>query len=152
MVLFTADEIRQRYRRPAGRLGAAVLVAVVLALHRCHRESSGVDAIIVDHMVSPNPYELVALVNAQLRHRGLVPPEPLLAATAALAGEIRGGDGGGAFTGVDLEAGVGGDERSVAPIGLDSAALRGPIVGVPYRAVNAHGLVGGERNAFGFKI
>lgn len=126
----------------------------MLALHRRNRESSGIGAIIVHHMVSPNPYELVALVHAQLRHRRLVPPEPLLVTTATLASIIRGGVGvgGGAFTRVDLEAGVGRNERRVAPVGLNAPPLRGPIVGVPYRAVNPHGLVAWERNTLRLQI
>lgn len=122
-------------------------MAVVLALGRGDREPGLVHAVVVDHVVGPDPLELVVLVEAQLGHRGLVPPVPLLPTAAAPLGVVGRCHGHRALACVNVEVAVGRDEGRVGPVGLDAAALRGPVVGVPYRAVHAHGLVLRVRDA-----
>jgi len=57
-------------------------------LSRCDREASGVGAVVIDHMVSPNPHKLVALVQVQFRHGGFVPPILLILTAATFLGGI----------------------------------------------------------------
>lgn len=107
-------------------------------------------------MVGPNPEQLMALMYIQLWKHWLVPPE-LLAVVAATATATTGGvgsgsGGGGALAGVDLEALIRGNKGGVGPICLNSAALCGPIICVPNRAVNSHGLVSRKWHTLVFHI
>lgn len=84
-------------------------------------------------MVGPNPQQLMALVQIQVGEQRLVPPELLAGCGCGVAAAVGGGGGGGGdLAGVDLEGSVGCDEWGVGPVGLDPAALCGPVVGVPY--------------------
>lgn len=106
-------------------------MAVVLTLQGSRRKPSRVAAVVIHHVVHPHPQQLVALVRAQLRHGGLVPPVALLGAAAAVPGVVGGRHRGGAGAGVDLEALVGGYKGCVGPVCFHAAALCGPIVCVP---------------------
>jgi hypothetical protein len=87
------------------------------------REALGVGAVVVDHVLALLPGEVELLVV----------PVP----------------GRGRDAGVGLEAAVGG---GVGPVGLDAAALRGPVVGVPQAGVEAHGLAPGERDPVALQV
>ncbi|GER53254.1 PR domain zinc finger protein 16 [Striga asiatica] len=117
------------------------LVTMVLTLNWGYREPSLVRAVIINHMVRPNPHQLVALVQAQLRHNRLVPPEPAGPTATAPFDIVSSSNRIWTLTAVDLKALVRGHERGMGPIGLDKPTLCGPIVGIPNRAVDAHGLV-----------
>lgn len=104
---------------------------MVLALHGHRGKPSHITAIVINHVISLNPQKLVALVGAELRHGGLVPPVALLHTAGAATGVFSSRHRGGAGAGVDLETRVGGYEGCVGPICFDASALRGPIVCVP---------------------
>ena len=128
------------------------LVVVVHAFNGRHRKPSRVGAIVVDHMMCLNPHELVALVDVELWQCRLVPPIPLVHAAATLLGIIGSGDRHWALAGVNFKTLVGGDKGCVGPVRLHSPALRGPVVGIPNRAVHAHGLVFGKWHSLVFQI
>lgn len=117
------------------------LVVVMLAFHRCNREPSCVHAIVIDHVIGLDPQKLVALMIAQLRKCGLVPPEPLLAATAALSSIIGICHSDRTFTTVDFKSPVRGNKWSVSPVSLYPTTLCGPVIRIPYWAIHSHGLV-----------
>lgn len=106
-------------------------MVVVLTLHRRRREPRHIGAVIIHHMISPHPQQLVALMKIQLRQGRLVPPVPLLAAAAAPLHVVGRRHRVGALAAIDFEPPVRRDEGRVRPVGLHSASLRGPIVGVP---------------------
>lgn len=126
------------------------LVAVVLTLCWCGGEPRRVGAVVVHHVVRADPHELVALVHAQLRHGGAIPPEALLAGTAAALLVVGRRHLAGARARVDVEAPVGGDEGRVGPVRLHQSSLSRPVVGVPDWAVDAHGLILREGDSFVF--
>lgn len=118
------------------------LVVMVQAFDWSDRESRGIFAIVVNHVIGPNPLKLVALVEAQFRHCWLIPPIPFLATSGATSLDVidschylR------TLTSIDLESRVACNERGMWPISLHSPTLCGPIISIPYRAVNSHGLV-----------
>jgi hypothetical protein len=82
------------------------------------RKPLGVRAVVVHHVVFPRP------LHGLLRRRVHLLPEP--------------GGGGGRRRGGEVAV-VRGEWR-VGPVGLDAAALRGPVLGVPEAAVEAHPL------------
>lgn len=133
-------------------VGFSWMVRVMNTLSRYNGEPSSVGAIIINHMVSPNPHELVALVQVQFGQRWFVPPILLILAAATVLSTICWRHRHGARARVDLEVLVGGNEGCVAPICLHTTTLRGPIVRVPDRAVHAHGLVLREGNALVFQV
>lgn len=123
----------------------------MLALERNNWEPCRVGAVVVDEVLGMNPHELMALVQAQFGHYGLVPPvlAPLgQAAAAALCVLLCSRGVRRALARVDVEPCVRGDEGRVGPVGLDTSSLCGPVVSVPDGAVDAHRLVFGEGNAF----
>lgn len=127
-------------------------MAVVLTLQRRRRKPRGVGAVIIDHMVSLHPQQLVALVEVELGQRGLVPPVALLSAAAAALHVVGGGDCVGALAAIDFESSVWRDEWCVRPIGLHSASLRGPVISIPNGAVNTHGLILRKGDSFMLQV
>lgn len=107
-------------------------VGVMDALSRSNREPSVVRTIVIYHVLSPNPQQLMALVQIQLRHRWFVPPILLLPIAAALPSNVRRRHRRRALAPIDLETLVRGYEWRVGPIRLNPTALRRPIIGVPY--------------------
>lgn len=116
------------------------LMVVVLAFNWNYREPRSISAVVIDHVVGSNPQELVALVNVQLGQCRLIPPELVASILATLDNIIR-CDCDWALTGIDVEPSVGCYEGRMAPISLHPATLSGPVVRIPYRAVNSHGLI-----------
>jgi hypothetical protein len=86
------------------------------------REPLGVRAVVVDHVVVARP------LHGLLRRGVHILPEPA-------------GGGGGRRRGVRRgEVAVLREEGRAGPVGLDASALRGPVLGVPEAAVEAHPL------------
>lgn len=125
---------------------------MVLTLHRNGREPSSVRAIVIDHVFSPNPLELVALVQIELRQCGLIPPIPLLSTAIAFLCIVGCSQRHGAFTGINFKVPVRSEKRCMGPIRLDPTALCGPVVCIPYWTVHAHCLVLWERYPFVFHV
>lgn len=123
-------------------------MAVVLALHGCGGEPRRVGAIIIHHMISPHPHQLVALVEVELRHGGPVPPIPPLGTAAAPLHVIRSRYHLGALARVDLEPFVRGYKGCMRPICLHPAPLSCPIISIPNWAVNSHCLILWEWDSF----
>jgi len=121
-------------------------------LSRCDREPSSVGAVVIDHMVSPNPHKLVALMQVQFRHCGFVPPILLILTAVTFVGRTSWRHRHRTLTGVDFKVLVGRKERCVAPICLHATTLCGPVICVPYWTVYTHGLVLWERNSLVFQI
>lgn len=121
-------------------------------LGRCDRKPSSVGAVVIDHMVSPNPHKLVALVQVQFRQCGFVPPILLILTAVTFVGRSSWCDWHRTLAGVDLEVLVGDKEGCVTPICLHATTLCGPVICVPYWAVYTHGLVLWERNSLVFQI
>lgn len=101
-------------------------------------------------MVGMNPLELMALMQAQFRHDRLVPPilASLSQAAAASLTILLWSRRQRALARVNVEPCVGCDEGRVGPVRLHTPALRGPVISVPNRAVDAHGLIFWKRHAF----
>ncbi|KAG6407123.1 hypothetical protein SASPL_130106 [Salvia splendens] len=103
-----------------------ILESGTLALERRSlRESIGIYAVIVNHVILLHPSESVSRLGVELLSR------------ARRSGCAR----------ANVEVPVVSGERSVCPVGLHAAALRGPVVRVPEAAVYPHRLVGGEGHA-----
>ena len=129
-----------------------LLVAMVQTLQRSDWEPSSVTAVVICHVVSPNPQKLMALVHIERRQCWLIPPIPLLTTTATFLSVIICCYRCWTLTCIDFKSFVGGDEGCVAPISLDTATLCSPIVCIPYWAVYAHSLVPWKGNPFVFHI
>lgn len=87
------------------------------------REPLGISAVIINHVVSPHPLELLVASRVQL----LGQPRIVLGRAAARGGSVERPNAGP----VGVEVSVGGGERSLGPIGLHLASPCGPVVGVP---------------------
>ena len=101
-------------------------------------QALGVDAVVVDPVAALHPLHLPHLRLAQ--------------ATTAAAG--AGGDAAPAvaLADVEVDAVVAGDEGRLGPVGLDAAALRGPVLRRPYAGVGVHGLARRERHAVARRV
>lgn len=117
------------------------LVLVVLALNRGNREPSAIRAIIVNHMVRPDPYQLVTLVQIQLGHNRFIPPVLLLPITAATPSILSSCNSCRALTTVNLKSLIGCYEGRVWPISLNEPALCSPIICIPNRTIHTHWLI-----------
>ena len=123
---------------------ALVAVLVVLALKRCNREPSSISAIIIKHMVGPNPNELVALVDAKLSNCRFIPPILLLIAAATLLRIICCCHCCRIYTRIDLKARIGFYIGCMAPFSLYPITLCGPIISILYGTIDSHRLILGE--------
>ena len=122
-------------------LPSPMAVGVMNALSRSNRKPRTVRTIVIHHMPSPNPNQLMALVQIQLRHCRLVPPILLLPIAATLPSNIRRRNRRWTLAAVDLKAFVWCYERRMGPICLHPTTLRCPIIGVPYWTIYTHGLI-----------
>lgn len=120
---------------------AAWQVAVMHTLLRSHRKPVSISAIIIDQVISPNPHQLMTLMHIKLRHNWLIPPVPLLGATATPLHVINSRSRNRTLAGIDLEPFVGSYKWRVGPVSLDPSSLGGPVICIPYWAVNSHCLV-----------
>ncbi|EEE66283.1 hypothetical protein OsJ_22490 [Oryza sativa Japonica Group] len=118
-------------------------------------EPLGVSAVVVDHELPLHPPHAAVAHVAEL----LVPP-PAGAAPPAAGRRCDGlhcADGAALRAvrpdaGVGVEVAEGGDEGGLAPVRLDAAALRRPVVRVPQARVHPHRLALGERHATGLVV
>jgi len=117
------------------------LVLVVLALNRSNREPSSIRAIVVNHMVRPDPNQLMTLVHIQLGHNRLVPPVPLLPITAAPPSILDSCNSCWTRTTVNLKSLIGCYKGRVWPISLNKPTLRSPIIRIPNRTIHTHWLI-----------
>lgn len=123
---------------------SSLMVGVMNALSRSNWEPTAIRTIVINHMLSSNPKQLMALMQIQLWHCWLIPPILLLSIAAALPSNLRRRYRRWALAAVDLKPFVRRYEGCVRPICLHPTTLRGPVIGVPYWAVYAHRLVLGK--------
>ena len=97
-----------------------------------------VGAVVVDPVVALHPLHLPSLRGAQLA-RSVVLRGGRRAAGGAAAGA--------ALAEVEVDVVVVGDEGRLGPVGLDAAALRGPVLGRPDAGVGEHRPARRERHA-----
>lgn len=107
-------------------------ISVPLALWWHCRVPRPIITVVVDGPLLSHPEEPAVLVAVEVLELFLVPPP------AALCGAEL-GLGRGLAT-VDVEAAVGGDERSVGPVGLLKPTPCGPVIGIPEAGIELHGL------------
>jgi hypothetical protein len=105
-------------------------------------QALGVDAVVVDPVAALHPAHL---------------PHLRVAQAAVAGGERRGaaGDAGApavALADAEVDAVVVGDEGRLGPVGLDAAALRGPVLRRPDAGVGVHGLARRERHAVARRV
>ena len=89
----------------------------------------GVGAVVVDPVVALHPLHLPLLRGAQLAR-----PVVLRGRRRAAGGAAAGA----ALAEVEVDVVVVGDEGRLGPVGLDAAALRGPVLGRPDAGVGEH--------------
>ena len=129
-----------------------MLVVMVLALQRSHREPSRITTIIIYHMFSPNPQQLVALMQTQLSQSRLIPPELLFRTTTALLQHVSCIHRGLTLATINFKIRVRRYKWRMGPVCLDTASLSGPVICIPYWTVHAHGLVFRVRHTLVFQV
>lgn len=100
-------------------------------------EPPTIHAIVIHQVPSTNPLELVALVPIEPTHPRLIPPKLPYSSTLTTTNIICLRT---QLTSINLKASKSWDKWGMAPIGLHPPSLCGPVVCIPHRALDPHGL------------
>lgn len=128
---FPWHNAKPKKNKPTPTISSVMGVGMMDALRRSNGKPSTIRTIIINHMLSTNPHQLMTLVQIQLRHCWLIPPILLHPTAVTLSSNVRRRHCRRALTAVDLKPFVRSNERCVCPIRLYPTPLRRPIIRVP---------------------